>query len=67
MSHFYVSEGYTYQLTTLTIHIEKYIKRLAGRKDIEDALGELGNMLQGEHYTVTARVLQDTSGLRQGA
>ena len=47
--------------------IEKYIKRLAGRRDIENALGELENLLQGEHYTVTAQVLRDTSGLRRGA
>lgn len=44
---------------------KKYIKRLAGRKDIENALDELENLLQGEHYTVTAQVLQDTSGLRR--
>ena len=49
------------------LYIEKYIKRLAGRKDIENALGELENLLQGEHYTVTAQVLRDTSGLRRGA
>ncbi|KAF8261960.1 hypothetical protein EI94DRAFT_745985 [Lactarius quietus] len=46
---------------------KRYIKRLAGRKDIENAMGDLENVIQGEHYTVTAQVLQDTSELRRGA
>ena len=54
-------------MSTLTINLERYIKRIAGRKDIENALGELENVIQGEHYTVTAQVLQDTSELRRGA
>ena len=45
---------------------ERYIKRLAGKNAIEDAVGELENVIQGEHYTATAQVLQDTSQLRRG-
>ncbi|KAN0132366.1 hypothetical protein V8E53_009792 [Lactarius tabidus] len=45
---------------------KRYIKRLAGRKDIENPLGELENVIEGEHYTATAQVLQDTSELRRG-
>ena len=51
----------------LTTYLERYIKRLAGKKDIEKALGELETLIQGEHYTATAQVLQDTSELRRGA
>ena len=53
--------------TTLINYLERYIKRLAGKKDIENAVGELENLIQGEHYTVTAQVLQDTTELRRGA
>ena len=56
-----------YRLITLAIYLGRYIKKLAGRKDIENALGELEGLIQGEHYTVTAQVLQDTSELRRGA
>ena len=51
----------------LTIHLEKFFKKLAGSKDIETALGDLETLIQGEHYTATAQVLQDTSELRRGA
>ncbi|KAN0130591.1 hypothetical protein V8E53_011677 [Lactarius tabidus] len=44
---------------------KRYIKRLAGRKDIENALGDLENVIQGEHYTATTQVLQDTSQIRR--
>jgi hypothetical protein len=54
-------------LITVAIYLGRYIKKLAGRKDIENALGELDGLIQGEHYTVTAQVLQDTSELRRGA
>ena len=53
--------------TTLINYLERYIKRLAGKKDIKNAVGELENLIQGEHYTVTAQVLQDTTELRRGA
>ena len=53
--------------TSLINYLERYIKRLAGKKDIENAVGELENLIQGEHYTVTAQVLQDTMELRRGA
>ena len=51
----------------LTIKLERYINRLFGKKDIEKALVELETLIQGEHYTATAQVLQDTSELRRGA
>jgi len=38
-----------------------------GRKDIENALAEMEGLIQGEHYIVTAQVLQDTSELKHGA
>ena len=47
--------------------LERYIKRLAGKSAIENAVGELESVIQGEHYTATAQVLQDTSQLRRGA
>jgi hypothetical protein len=50
----------------LTIYLERYMKRLAGRKDLENALGELETLIQGEHYAAAAQVLQDTSELRRG-
>jgi hypothetical protein len=50
-----------------TIYLERYFDRLAGRKDIDNALGELEKVFQGEQYTVTAQVLQDTGELRRGA
>ena len=46
--------------TTLTIYPEKIFKNLAGRNKIEPALKELENLFQGEHYLVTAQILQDT-------
>ena len=51
----------------LAIYLERYINRLFGRKDIEKAFVELETLIQGEHYTATAQVLQDTSELRRGA
>ena len=51
----------------LTIYIEKFLKRLTGSKDMETTLGELETLIQGEHYTATAQVLEDTSELRRGA
>ena len=53
-------------LTFLTIYSERYIKRLAGRKDIENAVAELESVIQREHYTATTQVLQDTRQLRRG-
>ena len=50
----------------LTTYLERYIKRLAGRKDIDNALGEQETLIQGEHYTATAQVLEDTGELRRG-
>jgi hypothetical protein len=49
-----------------TFYSEKLVNRLVGRKDIDDALMELEKVFQGEHYTVTAQVLQDTGELRRG-
>ena len=49
------------------MYSERYFKKLAGRNNIENALGELESLIQGEHYMATAQVLQDTSGLRHGA
>ena len=53
-------------LTFLTIYPERYIKRLAGRKDIENAVAELESVIQREHYTATTQVLEDTRQLRRG-
>ena len=53
-------------LTFLTIYLERYIKRLAGRKDIENAVAELESVIQREHYTATTQVLEDTRQLRRG-
>ena len=47
-------------------YLERYIKRLAGKNAIENAVGELESVIQGEHYTATAQVLEDTSQLRRG-
>ena len=66
MSHGRVSDRYNSRLSTQTINLERIIQRLTGRKDIENALGELENVIQGEHYTVTAQVLHDTGELRRG-
>jgi hypothetical protein len=46
---------------------ERFFMKLAGRNSIENTLGELESLIQGEHYMVTAQVLQDTSGLKHGA
>ncbi|KAF8268479.1 hypothetical protein EI94DRAFT_1700226 [Lactarius quietus] len=45
----------------------KEVKRnqIMGKKNIENALGELDTVIQGEHYTATTQVLQDTSQLRR--
>ena len=40
--------------------------KLFGRKDIENALTELGTLIQGVHYTATAQILEDTSELKRG-
>ena len=54
-------------MTILATYPERYFKKLAGKNNIENALGELEGLIQGEHYMVTAQVLQDTSGLKHGA
>ena len=40
--------------------------KLFGRKDIENALVELGSLIQGVHYAATAQLLEDASELRRG-
>ncbi|KAF8269897.1 hypothetical protein EI94DRAFT_882726 [Lactarius quietus] len=45
---------------------KKFLKKLAGSNKVEDALAEMEKLIQGEHYMVTAQVLQDTSGLKYG-
>ncbi|KAH8979420.1 hypothetical protein EDB86DRAFT_643179 [Lactarius hatsudake] len=56
-------------LSIATKEIEKsrtrrFFNKLGGKRDIEDALGELENLIQGEHYMVAAQVLQDVSQLK---
>ena len=46
------------------IRLETFLKKLIGRKDIEDALQRLDKLEQGELRTVTAQVLKTTSDLR---
>ena len=43
---------------------ESFLKKLIGRKDIEDALQRLDKLEQGELRTVTAQVLKTTSDLK---
>ena len=50
----------------LAIYLERYMDKLFGRKDIENALTELGTLIQGVHYTATAQLLEDTSELKRG-
>ena len=52
---------------SLLIYLEKFFKRLAGKNGIENALKELESVIQGENYTATTQVLQDTSHIRRGA
>jgi hypothetical protein len=49
------------------MYSERYFKKLAGRNNIENALGELESLIQGERDMATVQVLQDTSGLKHGA
>jgi hypothetical protein len=42
------------------IRAETFLKKLIGRKDIEDALQRLDKLEQGELRTVTAQVLKTT-------
>ncbi|KAH9023919.1 hypothetical protein EDB85DRAFT_297475 [Lactarius pseudohatsudake] len=58
-------------LSIATKEIEKsrtrrFFNKLGGKRVIEDALGELENLIQGEHYMVAAQVLQDVSKLKHG-
>ena len=50
----------------LAIYLERYMDKLFGRKDIENALVELGDLIQGVHYTATAQLLEDTGELKRG-
>ena len=46
------------------IRLETFLKKLIGRKDIEDALQRLDKLEQGELRTVTAQVLKTTGDLK---
>ncbi|KAN0127784.1 hypothetical protein V8E53_014397 [Lactarius tabidus] len=46
--------------------MKTFLKKLIGRKDIEDTLQRLDKLEQGELRTVTARVLKTTSDLKDG-
>ena len=46
------------------ILLETFLKKLIGRKDIEDALQRLDKLEQGELRTVTAQVLKTTGDLK---
>ena len=52
------------ELPPLMLRLEKFLKKLIGRKDIEDALQRLEKLEQGELRTVTAQVLKTTSDLK---
>ena len=43
-----------------------FLKKLIGKKDIEDTLQRLDKLEQGELCTVTAQVLKTTSDLKDG-
>ena len=47
------------------VRLETFLKKLIGRKDIEDALQRLDKLEQGELRTVTAQVLKTTSDLKE--
>ena len=46
--------------------LEKYLKKIVGRTDIEDGLKELDSLIQGEHGMVTAQILQAASEIKGG-
>ena len=55
-----IFKGCACPLIFLTIYSEKFVKNLTGRNKIDPALKEMENLFQGEHYAVTAQILQDT-------
>ena len=48
------------------INLEKYLKKLIGRRDIEDALGRLDRLTQEEARMATAQVLKVTHRVEAG-
>jgi len=50
-------------LSVLTVDLEKFLKRLVGRKDIEDALQRLENLTQEEVRMAVAQGLKATHGV----
>jgi hypothetical protein len=55
------------ELSFTYIRAETFLKKLIGRKDIEDALQRLDKLEQGELRTVAAQVLKTTSNLKDVA
>lgn len=50
-------------LLSTDVHGEKYLKKLLGRSDVEDALKRLDNLTQEEAQMATAEVLKVTRGV----
>ena len=48
------------------VRLETFLKKLIGRKDIEDALQRLDKLEQGELRTATTEVLKTTSDIKDG-
>ena len=47
----------------IDLHAEKYLKRLVGRKDLEDALQRLDKLTQEEARMAAAELLKITRGI----
>ena len=54
------------ELPPLMLRVETFLKKLIGRKDIEDALQRLDKLEQGELRTATTEVLKTTSDIKDG-
>ena len=50
-------------LSVLTVDLERFLKRLVGRRDIEDALQRLENLTQAEVRMAVAQGLKATHGV----
>jgi hypothetical protein len=64
-----ITSSYSLSDSTLDpsyIFLEKYLKKLVGRTDIEDGLKKLDNLIQGEHGMATAQVLKAASEIKGG-
>ena len=50
-------------LSVLTVELEKFLKRMVGRRDIEDALRRLENLTQAEVRMAAAQGLKATNSV----